>query len=395
MTIHEPLLECDYFDADLCHSCTLIKTPQDIQRAVKAQRVAELVDAEEWLEPFASTRESFRNKVKLVVTGTIKQPKLGILGDGYGVDLRDCPLPTAGIRTLIPVLAEFITRAKLQPYNFHTDTGVLKNIIVTESPDAELMVRFVVRRRGVQGIIFKLRDELLAAAPNIAVMSINVQPERKAIVEGDEEIIVTDRGTLPMRLNIGGDFAQLELPLELRPQSFFQTNTDAAAHLYRTAREWIGSADVVWDLYCGVGGFALAMALKDATTGKAPARTVVGIETSAQAVAAAEYAARQIGADAEFIAADATQWVRTPEALAMPQPDVVVVNPPRRGIGAELATWIENSGVRRVLYSSCNAESLARDLALMPSLRVVKGQSVEMFPHTEHGETCCLLERRA
>ena len=394
MTIHEPLLECDYFDADLCHSCTLIKTPQDIQRAAKTQRVAELVDAAEWLEPFASTREAFRNKVKLVVTGTIRHPKLGILGDGNGVDLRDCPLPTAGIRTVIPLLAQFVTRAKLQPYNLHTDTGVLKNIIITESPDAELMVRFVVRRRGAQGIIFKLRDELLATAPNIAVLSINVQPDHKAILEGDEEIVVTERSTLPMRLNIGQAFAPLELPLELRPQSFFQTNTDAAAHLYRTARDWIGSADVVWDLYSGVGGFALALALKDATTTKAPVRTVVGIETSEQAVAAAEFAARQMGAVAEFIAADATQWVTTAEALAMPQPDVVIVNPPRRGIGAELAGWIENSGIKRVFYSSCNAETLARDLTLMPSLRVVKAQSVEMFPHTEHVETVVLLSRK-
>ena len=87
--------------------------------------------------------------------------------------------------------------------------------------------------------------------------------------------------------------------------------------------------------------------------------------------------------------ADATAW-----ALEQPTaPDLVVVNPPRRGIGAELAGWLESSGVRHVVYSSCNAESLARDLALMPSLRPVEARVLDMFPHTTHYEVLVLLTR--
>jgi 23S rRNA (uracil747-C5)-methyltransferase len=93
--------------------------------------------------------------------------------------------------------------------------------------------------------------------------------------------------------------------------------------------------------------------------------------------------------DATFIAADATQWAQQQESA----PDLVVVNPPRRGIGPELAAWLESSGVAHVLYSSCNAESLARDLAEMPSLRPVRAQVFDMFPHTAHFETLVLLRR--
>jgi 23S rRNA (uracil747-C5)-methyltransferase len=71
----------------------------------------------------------------------------------------------------------------------------------------------------------------------------------------------------------------------------------------------------------------------------------------------------------------------------------VIVNPPRRGIGHELAAWLERSGVRHVVYSSCNAESLARDLAAMPSFTACRGRVLDMFPHTGHYEVIVLLQR--
>ena len=134
----------------------------------------------------------------------------------------------------------------------------------------------------------------------------------------------------------------------------------------------------VWDLYCGVGGFARHLA--------APGRTVVGVELSADAVAGARAAA---GGLAEFVAADATAWAGEQSTVA----DLVVVNPPRRGIGPDLASWLEGSGVRHVLYSSCQVDSLARDLTAMPSLRPARAQVFDMFAHTEHFETLVLLTR--
>ena len=89
------------------------------------------------------------------------------------------------------------------------------------------------------------------------------------------------------------------------------------------------------------------------------------------------------------VSADATQWALEQSTV----PDLVVVNPPRRGIGPDLAGWLEDSGVSHVVYSSCNAESLARDLALMPSLRAVEARVLDMFPHTTHYEVMVLLSR--
>ena len=137
-----------------------------------------------------------------------------------------------------------------------------------------------------------------------------------------------------------------------------------------------------------MGGFALHVA--------APGRRVHGVEISAEAVEAAREAAAEMGLPSEgpgsagFAAGDATAVERSLEG---PVP-LVVVNPPRRGLGAELAGRLEDSQVRNLIYSSCNARTLARDLAAMPSWRPVEARLLDMFPHTGHSETAVLLERR-
>lgn len=163
---------------------------------------------------------------------------------------------------------------------------------------------------------------------------------------------------------------------------------------------WLGNVNHVWDLYCGVGGFALALAA-GRTHG-----SIVGVETSEQAVQAANQTAQQMGlADrVRFFTGDATEWVANvteraevgagaiPEAnVAMP--DAVVVNPPRRGLSTQLCQWLNESGISHVLYSSCNMDSLARDVALMPNYTVARGKVVDMFPHTKHCEVIVMLDR--
>jgi len=314
----------------------------------------------------------------MVIGGTAQNPTIGILdADGHGVDLRGCGLHTPGIQAALPTLAGFVTCAGLTPYDVPSRRGELKYLLLTESPDGELMLRFVLRSQEPVARIRKhlpwLRDEL----PRLVTASVNLQTEHKAVLEGEREIPLTGHETLTMRVNGIG--------LHLRPQSFFQTNTEMAAALYRQGRDWVEelAPATVWDLYCGVGGFALHAA--------APGRTVTGIEVSAEAVAGAALSRDELGlAGVQFAAGDATAY-----ALAADHaPDLVIVNPPRRGIGPELSRWLEDSGVRHVVYSSCNAESLARDLAAMPSLVPTRGRVLDMFPNTGHHEVIVHLERR-
>lgn len=370
-------LSCHHFDAGRCVSCTLLPTPYADQLAAKQAQVAALLapvaPGVEWLPPVASTTAGFRNKAKMVVAGTVEEPTLGLLD----ADLRDCALHTPGLVAAMEVLAGFITRAGLTPYDVGARRGELKHVIATESPDGELMVRFVLRSQEPVARIRKHLPWLLDALPAARVVSVNLQPEHKAILEGEREILLHG-STLTMRLN--------GLPLHLRPQGFFQTNTAMAAALYAQATEWIDEIAParVLDLYCGVGGFALHAARG------ASSPAVTGVEISEDAVVAARRTAGELGLrDARFVAGDATAVT---DALA--DADLVVVNPPRRGIGPDLAAALEAAPARDVVYSSCNAVTLAKDLAAMPSLRPVHARLLDMFPHTGHYEVVSHLTRR-
>ncbi len=368
------IVDCHHYDAYRCRSCTLLEIPRARQLLDKEAHARSLIAASRWLPTVAGPDAGFRNKAKMVVGGTVEAPTLGILDPSHaGVDLRDCGLHSPGLSAALSVVAALVTRAALTPYDVTLRRGELKHVLLTESPDHELMLRLVVRSRADESRIRKHLPWLLAELPMLRVVSLNVQPAHAAVLEGEHEIVLTEQAALPMRLD--------EVSLSLRPHSFFQTNTLVAEALYAQARDWaagLPAARNVWDLYCGVGGFALACT--------APGRTITGVELSTEAVAAAAATAPP---GVRFVAGDATTWARAQPAA----PDLVIVNPPRRGIGADLADWLESSDVQHVVYSSCNAESLAVDLARMPSLRPVEARVLDMFPHTTHYEVLVLLSR--
>jgi 23S rRNA (uracil747-C5)-methyltransferase len=374
-------MECAYFAAGRCRSCSELPVPYAAQLARKEQRVREALAAHagiDWLPAVASGETGFRNKAKMVVAGSIEAPTLGILDPaGQGVDLSDCPLYPPALAAAFAPLARFITLARIAPYDVAARRGELKYLLVTlAAHSGELMVRFVLRSQEPLQRIRKHLPALQGELPQLAVASVNLQPEHKAILEGEQEIMLTPQDRLTMRLN--------GIPLHLKPQSFFQTNDAVAARLYAQARDWVGAIDppALWDLFCGVGGFALHCA-----DGR---RAVTGIEVSAEAIASAELSRAELGlANVSFRALDATDF-----ALRQSQvPPLVIVNPPRRGIGTALARFLDASPARHVVYSSCNAESMARDLAAMPSFRLRRAGLFDMFPHTTHYEVLGLLER--
>ena len=379
-------MQCDYFDAGRCRSCTLMGTPYDEQLAAKQHRatvaLADVAPRLEWLDPARSPASHYRNKAKLVVGGRAGHPTLGILDErGRGVDLRRCGLYEPGLAATFDPLHRFVADLGLEPYDVPARRGELKYLIVTHSPDGEHLVRFVLRSERHLADLRAALPRLLADLPSVRVVTANLHPEHKAVLEGETEVPLTEQTLLPMRV---GDATLL-----LGPRSFFQTNTTVAAALYRQARDWVDAADptTVWDLYCGVGGFARHVT--------APGRTVVGVETSADAVDAARAAAR-LPADAAMPASAPAPTFVVGDATTVrlsPAPDLVVVNPPRRGIGPDLAAWLDASPATDVLYSSCNVDSLARDLANMPSLQPVAGRVFDMFPQTPHTEVMVRLAR--
>jgi 23S rRNA (uracil747-C5)-methyltransferase len=335
-----------------------------------------------WSEPFSGPEAAFRNKAKLVVGGRRGEPVLGILDPGsVVVDLTACGLYEPGLHEAVLALPGLVGRAGLTPYDVRRRSGELKHVLVTHSPEDELMLRFVLRSPGQLPRLREALPDIRRTLPGARVVTANLLPEHRAVLEGADELVLSEHDTLPMRVD--------GVVLHLGPRSFFQTNTTVAAGLYRQATEWVADRhpETLWDLYCGVGGFALHAVAAGA------AHRAVGVEVSQQAVDSAQRSAAELGiADrADFRAGDATDLAET---TPLPAPDLVVVNPPRRGIGRELAARLDaDRRVRHVVYSSCNAHSLATDLAAMASFTVRRARLFDMFPQTTHHEVLVLLER--
>ncbi|QWW20751.1 methyltransferase domain-containing protein [Schaalia sp. 19OD2882] len=403
-------MHCEHWQAGRCHSCSWLPHPyprqvDDKQHSARTALVDAAVagaEALDWLPPVTSTTTGFRTKVKLVIGGTPRRPTFGTLDEHrHGVDLPGCPIQHPAVNAAVPGLKRFVRRLRLRPYDVPTRQGELKYVHVSVGQGDALMLRFVLRTREHVGAIRSALPDLRALVPGALVVTANIHPRHEATVEGPDEIVLTRERTLPT--HVGG------VRLHLGPRAFAQTNSTVAGHLYRQVAEWAcgsrvpgsgtgyegaaapadeGGARTLWDLYCGVGGFALHAAA-------AGIAHVSGVEISSDAIASARMSAREMGLGrqrSDFQVGDATKWAL--ERSAAEVPDVVVVNPPRRGIGTELAAWLDRCDAGRVIYSSCNPASLAKDLASMGNLRPVQARLFDMFPHTAHSEVAVLLERR-
>ena len=426
-----PPLPCAHFDAGRCRSCTLLQVRTQTRLTRLQEELTQLLDpfaeaASPWRSPVRSPEAGFRNRAKMVAGGTAQDPTFGLLDDeGHGVDLSDCPLYPPAIHAVLAALPPLIRRAQVSPYDVNRRRGELKHVLVTAAPSGHVMVRFVLRtQKPVPRLaehVGLLTEAVAAAGFEVGVVTANLQPEHAAVLEGPTEVPIAGDDALTV--------VQGRIPLRVLPQSFLQTNTHVASQLYLQVAQWVDDAEaasprpaedpfVVWDLFCGVGGFALHCARPAGDT----SRRVIGVETSAQAVASATRTAGELGLAAEFTTADATLFATTAAAAAdpsasdsdsatvdttsadsvpgttdapttLPAPHLLIVNPPRRGLGRQLADWIEASGISDVVYSSCNPQTLARDLAAMGSYRIMEARLLDMFPHTAHAEVVVRLVR--
>ncbi len=376
-------MQCDYYQQKKCSSCHWIEIPYPVQLEKKQNQLVKKLAAFNPLETypaFASKDTAFRNKAKMAVIGTVEKPVLGMLHNHVAVDLCDCPLYSSDMQNVLKLVRTYIRKQALVPYNINKKTGELKFVIVTQS-DAGFMLRFVLRSHKFVEKIRASLDQLYQKIHNLLVVSVNIQPQHAAILEGEEEVVLSENDAMPIHLN--------DVPLFIKPKSFFQTNTDIAKNLYQTASDWVAelNSNSIWDLFCGVGGFGLhCVKSQNANT-----MALTGIEINQDAIACATKSANLMGFEhLAFESFDATNY-----ALAQNEvPDLVLLNPPRRGAGADLMTYLNQIEPNYLLYSSCNLTSLADDLQMLSKYTVTKMQLFDMFPHTAHMEVLVLLSKK-
>ena len=280
-------------------------------------------------------------------------------------------------------LRAFVLERGFDFYDLRGNRGLLRNIMLRTASTGEVMllVQFCITSDSEREQALEVMDFLHREFPEItALLYVNNTKCNDTI--GDLDVI-TYAGT---------DFIyeQMEgLRFKVGPKSFYQTNSEQAYELYKVTRDFAGLTgnELVYDLYTGTGTIANFVAQK--------ARFVVGIEYVPEAIADAKVNAALNGLDKKtlFYAGDMKDILTNAFIDEHGRPDVIITDPPRAGMHADVVGVILNAAPKRIVYVSCNPATQARDLQLLDTkYRVVAVQPVDMFPQTHHVENVVLLE---
>jgi 23S rRNA (uracil1939-C5)-methyltransferase len=325
----------------------------------------------------------YRNRAKLVFSRAGDRVILGAYAPRSHrvIDLHGCRVVIPPLDDIAAVLARLATDLGVQPYDERTATGQARYAILRAARDGRTQVMLVCAERGGRGIT-ALAAALCRERPEVVGVVENLQPSPGNALVGHIE---------PDRLLVG-DPVLVERcgpTLRLSPRAFFQASWHGAEALYAAAVTAAApvAGDAIVDLYTGVGGIALSLARA------APAASVLGIEEEPAAIADAEAGAVLSGiANARFRCGDAAALLgeRADRAEAT---DVVVVDPPRRGLTPPVIAAIARLRPRRVVYVSCAPDTLARDLALLTArgYHIERVDPVDLMPDTPHVEAIAAL----
>jgi 23S rRNA (uracil747-C5)-methyltransferase len=374
---------CSYFNEKICQSCNLITIDYSNQIAEKENiliKAFEKIEHPPLLNTVVSNQKKIRNKAKLSVTGTSENPILGLFGKeniDSGRELTNCPLHLDEINQMIPVIKDFIKFTNLSPYQIKTKTGELKGVIIFYSEGTqESYLRFILRSKESIDRIKKHQFFLTDKINHLKVISVNIQPIPHQIPEGDIEIYITNTKFISHRSS--------EIHFTLDPKAFVQTNQTVAEKLYACAAQWIQESKLKYflELYCGQGAFSFYAAPF--------IEKGLGIEINPEAVKIANQTAlKNKKHHLYFKCCDATKITSEIQNFS---PDIILVNPPRRGL-SESVQFLLSIKPKKIIYSSCNVNSLAEDLEkVTAAYRIQKIRIFDMFPNTKHFETLVELE---
>ena len=374
--------------AKLCGGCDFWHMDYEEECRLKADRVRQALNriGGEALETLpllsAPACTGYRNKAQYPVASQKGRAYAGFFraGTHQVVENARClilPEETDRVKKLV---IDYVNHYRISAYDEATHKGLLRHIYVRRgNVSGQVLVCLVVNGRKLphpEDLIQRLK-----AVPGFTSLVLSVNTKQGNAVLGEEFITLYGPGYIEDTL--------CGLTFRLSPRSFYQVNHYQAQRLYDAAiaQAGITKQDLVLDLYCGVGTISLCMA-------KAAGK-VIGVEVIPQAVQDAKENALRNGIEnAEFLCADAGKAALELEQTGI-HPDVVVVDPPRKGLNADAIEAISKMAPRRVVYVSCDPATLARDVALLKDKGycLQSAQAADLFPRCAHVESIvCLVQ---
>ena len=375
--------------AKLCGGCDFWHMDYEEECRLKADRVRQALNriGGEALETLpllsAPACTGYRNKAQYPVASQKGRAYAGFFraGTHQVVENARClilPEETDRVKKLV---IDYVNHYRISAYDEATHKGLLRHIYVRRgNVSGQVLVCLVVNGRKLphpEDLIQRLK-----AVPGFTSLVLSVNTKQGNAVLGEEFITLYGPGYIEDTL--------CGLTFRLSPRSFYQVNHYQAQRLYDAAiaQAGITKQDLVLDLYCGVGTISLCMA-------KAAGK-VIGVEVIPQAVQDAKENALRNGIEnAEFLCADAGKAALELEQTGI-HPDVVVVDPPRKGLNADAIEAISKMAPRRVVYVSCDPATLARDVALLKDKGycLQSAQAADLFPRCAHVESIVCLYRQ-
>ena len=376
---------------ELCGGCSGQHMSYETTLAAKRQQVVDcltriggLTIAPEEVPPALGAADPFRcrNKTSLPVSGAAEHPLLGFYRRRSHsiVNIDDCPIAMGDLSGVVSAVRTWITERGVAPYNEETHKGLLRHVVMRTNRAGEIMVLLVVTNWAIpapERLIALLTERVSG------FISLHISENSRA----DNVILGTESRKL-----YGADSLEetlLGLTFEITPLSFFQVNPSQTERLYQAALDFaeLRPADVAVDAYAGAGTLSLCMARQ--------CSRVIGLEIVPQAVESAiRNAERNHVPNAEFHVASVEQ--KLPELVAQGlRPDVVMLDPPRKGVEPAVIEAIAQAKPRRVVYVSCHVPTQARDVALLAArgYRFAGCQPVDLFCYAGGVENVLCMER--
>ncbi|MEG0741534.1 MAG: 23S rRNA (uracil(1939)-C(5))-methyltransferase RlmD [Clostridia bacterium] len=324
----------------------------------------------------------WRNKTALPVGGTASEPQLGFYRRRSHaiIPIADCPVTMGDLSGTIEVVTDWMRQAGVSPYDEETGNGLLRHVIFRTTRERSAMVLLVATSEKLPDVPYLIK-RLGERVHGFCGLHLSVNRARTNAILGKS------------CQKLFGDDAIFEtllgLTFEISPLSFFQVHPAQTERLYQQAIDYasVRETDVVVDAYAGAGTIALCAARK--------AARVIGIEVVSQAVESAKRNAARNGIhNAEFFTATVEELLPKLVRDGL-RPDVVILDPPRKGVEPEVIEAVLAAAPSRVVYVSCHVPTQARDLALLKAggYRFVACQPVDMFCYAGGVENVALMAR--
>ncbi len=297
------------------------------------------------------------------------------------LDIRQCHLQAEPSNAIRLFIKEFCIEHGYTFHNAREHVGLMRGIIIRTASTGDIML-CVIFNENDQQRIKALLDAIKERFPEITSLMYFVNEKWNDSLTDQTPILYAGKDHI---------VEQMEgLQFKVGPKSFYQTNSEQAYELYKVTRNAadLSADDVLYDLYTGTGTIANFCAKQ--------CRKVVGIEYVPEAIEDAKINSQINNIDnTVFYAGDMKKVLNNEFIARNGHPDVIILDPPRAGVDADVIEVILNAAPRRIVYVSCNPATQARDLALLDkAYRVTMVQPVDMFPHTHHVENVVRLERR-